>query len=157
MIVQTCMKTTVISISDGLNVAEAAETFIRHHIGTLPVVNAEGKLVGLLQLRDLLTLVMPDFVHLVENFDFVRDFGALENVVPSPDQVTQPVSHIMRPPLAVKADCGLLRAFALLYKHQVSDLPVVDNENHVIGIISRVDLGTALLRNWFAVAGKGKE
>lgn len=156
MIVQTCMKTTVVSISDSLNVAETAEIFMRHHIGTLPVVNAEGRLVGLLQLRDLLTLVMPDFIHLVEHFDFVRDFGALENVVPTPEQITQPIRTVMRTPVSIQANCGLLRAFALLYRHQLSDLPVVDAENRLIGIVSRVDLGTALLRNWFAGGVEGK-
>jgi len=150
MMVQKCMKTTVVSISDALNVAETAEIFMRHHIGTLPVVNAEGQLVGLVQLRDLLTLVMPDFIHLVQHFDFVRDFGVLENVVPAPEQFTQPIRTIMQAPVAIREDCGLLRAFALLYRHQLSDLPVVDAQNRLIGIVSRVDLGTALLRNWFA-------
>jgi len=135
MIVQKCMKTTVVSISDTLNVAETAEIFMRRHIGTLPVVNAEGQLVGLVQLRDLLTLVMPDFIHLV---------------VPAPEQIAQPVRTIMQAPVAIQEDCGLLRAFALLYRHQLSDLPVVDAQNRLIGIVSRVDLGTALLRNWFA-------
>lgn len=153
MIVEMCMKTNVVSVSDTVNVAEAAEAFMRHRVGTLPVVNASGQLVGLLQLRDLLTLVMPDFVNLVEDFDFIRDFGALENVVPSPEQVTQPINLVMQPPISIQANCGLLRAFALLYKHHLSDLPVVDKENRLIGIVSRVDLGTALLRNWFAGSG----
>ena len=44
--------------------------------------------------------------------------------------------------------CGLSRAFALLHHHNLTDLPVVDVENCLVGIASRVDVGTAMLKNW---------
>jgi len=66
----------VISISPQTTIKSAAEAFMKHHIGTLPVVNADGTLAGILQIRDLLSLVMPDFVNMMQDIDFVLDFGA---------------------------------------------------------------------------------
>jgi CBS domain-containing protein len=118
----------------------------------LPVVDGAGRLVGILQLRDLLSLVMPDFVRLIEDFDFVHDFGALETRVPSAEAMARPIREVMEPPLSVDENCGLVRAFALLHQHDLHDLPVVAYGDRLVGIASRVDIGTALLSGWRSAA-----
>jgi len=84
---------------------------MKHHIGTLPVVNADGTLAGILQIRDLLSLVMPDFVNMMQDIDFVLDFGAAEMRVPDAALLSRPVSEIMNPPSLAKmiAACCALR------------------------------------------------
>jgi CBS-domain-containing membrane protein len=148
MKVSDCMKRNVVSIAASANIGQAAALIAARHIGTLPVVEPTGRLVGMLQLRDLLALVMPDFVRLVEDFDFVRDFGAVESRLPKPEALAQPVQEIMQPPLSVEATCGLLRAFATMRKYDLHDLPVVTPQGYLVGIASRVDIGAALLSNW---------
>ena len=98
----------------------AAKQFVKHHVGMLPVINAEGKLVGVLQLRDLLTLILPSFTNLMDDFDFVSDFGAMESIQPSLEIVTKQVSEVMEPPVCVDEMCGLSRAFALLHHHNLT-------------------------------------
>ncbi len=44
--------------------------------------------------------------------------------------------------ISVKGDVDLHEAGRLLIKHKISGMPVVDDENHVIGIISQADLLT---------------
>jgi CBS domain-containing protein len=142
------MKRNVVSISASATVSEAAGRFVARHIGTLPVVSTSGELVGLLQLRDLLGLVMPDFVRLVEDIDFVHDFGALEGRQPSPEVMAQRVTEVMRPPISVDDRCGLVRAIALMRQSDLHDLPVVNTAHMLVGIASRVDIGVALLAGW---------
>ena len=79
MNVKSSMKKRVITVLDTDDLGTAAKLFVKHHVGMLPVINAEGKLVGVLQLRDLLYLALPDFTRLMEDFDFVGTFGAAEN------------------------------------------------------------------------------
>ncbi|HKZ86783.1 MAG TPA: CBS domain-containing protein [Anaerolineae bacterium] len=148
MKIADCMKRDVVSITASASIGQAAARFASRHIGMLPVVHAVGHLVGVLQLRDLLALVMPDFVQLVDDFDFVHDFGAVESQQPSPEMLARPVTEVMQPPISVEATCGLLRAFAMLREHDLHDLPVVDAAGRLVGIASRVDIGTALLANW---------
>jgi CBS-domain-containing membrane protein len=111
-------------------------------------VDANGHLMGLLPLRSLILLVMPGFVSLIEDFDFVSDFGAAELRVPDAATLQRPVSEIMLPPQSVEESCGLLRASAILTQQQLHDLPVVDQTGKLVGIVSRVDVGTAFLSNW---------
>ena len=148
MLIRDCMKHNVISIPVESTIGQAVRVFTENRIGTLPVVDKGGRLVGLLQLRDLLSLVTPDFVRLIEDFDFVHDFGAVETRQPLPEQIKQPISAFVQPPVAVEDSSGLLRAFSLLHKHRLLDLPVVDREKRLVGIASRVDIGVALLAGW---------
>lgn len=153
MNVQSSMKRRVISVHDTDTLRAAAKTFVKHHVGMLPVTNANGKLVGVLQLRDLLTLVLPDFTRLLEDFDFVGTFGAANSIQPSSEELSKQVAEVMEPPVCVEDSCGLSRAFALLHHHNLTDMPVVDAEDHLVGIASRVDIGSAMLKKWEVLSG----
>lgn len=153
MNVQSSMKKRVISVQDTDDLGTAARQFVKYHVGMLPVINASGKLVGVLQLRDLLVLILPAFTSLMEDFDFVGDFGAMESIQPSQEIISKQVSDVMEPPVSVEALSGISRAFALLHHHNLTDLPVVDKDYHLVGIASRVDVGTALLKKWEIVSG----
>ena len=89
-------------------------------MGTLPVVGAEGRLEGVVTLLDVLQVSMPDFVELLDNIDFVHDFRALEDLQPwdAPEAAGLTVREIMKPPVAVDQEAGLLRACALMFKHR---------------------------------------
>lgn len=148
MTVRAYMKQKVISVQQDATLEMAAAIIRKHHIGTLPVVDRARKLVGMLRLENLLALVMPDFVHLVEHFEFAHDFGYLEQVKPDPTALKGSVRDIMEEPISVLADSGVLRAAALLHLRDLRDLPVVDADNTLVGLVSHVDLGVALMTGW---------
>jgi CBS domain-containing protein len=60
----------------------------------------------------------------------------------------------MRPPIAVLDDCGLLRAYALMLQHRLHDVLVLSAAGKLVGIASRVDIGTAILKSWARPEGK---
>lgn len=148
--INTCMKRHVISVTPATTVHEAADVIVAHHIGTLPIVSSQGALVGVVRLDDLLQVFMPDFVRLMDNIDFVHDFGALESREPQDiagaAQLT--MRELMQPPISVQEDCGLLRAYAIMVKHDIRDLPVINDSGALVGIASRVDIGVAFLAQW---------
>ena len=84
-------------------------SWCRNHVGTLPVVDEQGVLVGVVRLEDLLQVFMPDFVALLDNIDFVHDFGALETLRPQdvPEAAELTMRDLMQPPVAVEQTCGL--------------------------------------------------
>lgn len=148
MNVGDCMKQNVVSINDNDSIMSAVRVVIDYHIGTLPVVDDQKKLVGLVQLSDLLDLTMPDFIDLIDNLDFIHNFGALEAQKPDTEILNQPVSKILGEAVSVSMTAGLLRAAAILHEHHLRDLPVVDQDGHLVGIASYVDIGTALISHW---------
>lgn len=148
MKIRDCMKRNVFSIPASATLGEAAELLAAKHIGLLPVVNGRNQPVGVIGLRDLLTLALPAFVHLIEDVDFVHDFGAVESSQPVPGVLAQSVTTLMRPATTVKEECGLLRAYALMIQHKMHDMPVVEADGTLVGIASRVDIGTAIISGW---------
>lgn len=148
MKISDCMKRKVYSSKPELPILEAAKLLVHHHIGCLPIVNDKSELVGLVRIRDLITLAMPDFIHLVENVDFVHDFGAVEDDTPDLEVLKTPIGSIMGDPIAVEESAGLVRVIALMQEHALNDMPVVDENLHLVGIASYVDIGVALLSNW---------
>lgn len=152
--VAQCMKRVVVSIPSTATVREAITLIVRHHVGTLPVVDAEGRLAGTLRLADLIGLGLPDFLQFLDHIEFIHTFGALEIQHPGADILARRVTEIMNEPVLVEESAGLLRASALLYKYRLMDLPVVDAEHRLVGIASRVDLAVPVLEDWLAEPGE---
>jgi len=148
MEIKDCMKKRVFSIHQDATVWEAAKILIECHIGLLPIVDDEDRPVGVLGMRDLIEITMPSFVGLIEDVDFVHDFGVIETSKPSEQILSEPASKHMRPVTTVKEHCGLMRAYALMLQRHLHDLPVVNVEGKLTGIASRVDLGKAILSTW---------
>ncbi len=155
MDVRDSMKRNVIFINVSATVRDAVDLVVEHHIGTLPVVDNDRKLLGVVKLRTLLSLVMPDFVHLMENFEFVRDFGAVDTRMPSPEDLARPVTSVMEPPIHAYENASLIHAAAILNQQGLKDLPITNEDGILTGIASHVDIGIALMRRWNIVPPPG--
>ena len=148
MNISDCMKRNVISISETATVREAAAILANKHIGLLPIVNNDMNVIGVVGLKDLLSLKLPDFVRFVADVDFVHDFGAVETSSPSAETLDEPITTLMKHAITVDENCGLTRAYALMLQHNLHDMPVVSTEKKLIGVASRVDIGTSILSGW---------
>jgi len=142
------MKRQVVSIPITATIREAAAIIVKKHIGLLPVVDKKNKLVGVVGLRDLLNLELPDFVRFIEDVDFVHDFGAVETTRPAAKTLDKSIKSLMKETITVDEDCGLLRAYALMLQHNMHDIPVVSQTGELVGVASRVDIGSAILSAW---------
>ncbi|HSB66697.1 MAG TPA: CBS domain-containing protein [Anaerolineales bacterium] len=140
-----CMKRNVVSISETSTIREAATVFAKAHVGPLPVVDRENRPVGTVGLHDLLALELPDFVSFVADVDFVHHFGAVEVTHSSGTVLDQPITTLMKPPVMVDEETGLLRADTLLLQHKLHDIPVLSDDGQLVGIASTVGIGITIL------------
>ena len=147
--IDCCMKRKVIFGHPETTVREAALLMAEHNVGTLPVVDGTSTLVGVTTMRDVIHIFLPNFVPLLSNIRFVRDYGDLGT--PSEESIQRAesllVADIMEEPVSVEDDCTLIRALSFMAKHRIRDLPVV-KDGKLVGIASRVDIGRAFLSTW---------
>jgi CBS domain-containing protein len=147
--INCCMKRNVIFVQDDTTVGEAVSLMVEKKVGTLPVVEAGGTVVGVTTISAIIQIFLPDFVSLLANIDFVKDFGNLTS--PSQESMDKMrirlVSEIMAKPITVEDDCSLIRALAIMHKHNLGDLPVL-KQGKLVGICSRVDIGRAFFAEW---------
>jgi len=147
--IDSCMKRKVISDHPEMTVKEAALLMANNNVGTLPVVDEGSALAGVTTMRDVIQIFLPNFVSLLSNITFVRDFGDTETPTHESMQRAESmmVRDIMEEPISVKDNCTLIRALSVMEKHRIADLPVI-KDNRLVGIASRVDIGRAFLSTW---------
>jgi len=147
--ISSCMKRNVVTARPETTIREVAALLIEKRVDTLLVVDETGRLVGLITIMDVVQIFFPDFVSLLPNIDFVKDFGARKK--PSTGSLEKAeillVRDIMGKPVAVEEESSLLRALSVIYKHNLSDIPVLKAGN-LVGIASRMDIGQVFLMEW---------
>lgn len=148
------MKKRVFSISVDATIGEAASKMVTHHVGVLPVIDGDEKVVGVIGLPDLVALELPAFYNLITDLDFISDFGAVERTFVTRETLERPLRTLMQPTHCVQEDSGTLHAYAVMLKYNLSDLPVVSKEGKLVGIVSRVDIGVSILSKWKEIGEK---
>lgn len=146
--VADCMRTQVFTVNADATLVEAMRIIGGHMVGIVPVIDRERHVVGVVVLDDLLTRFMPKFVQLLRKTDFVQDYGKFEMGLPTADLLDKPLSEIMRPPYFLSEHSGLMEAMVFMHNHQVVDVPVVDAGRRLVGVISRVRVGSLFLMDW---------
>uniref|UniRef100_A0A7V4E6I2 CBS domain-containing protein n=1 Tax=Thermus tengchongensis TaxID=1214928 RepID=A0A7V4E6I2_9DEIN len=127
---------------------EAARRILEKRYGSLPVVDKEGCLLGLLQVEELLphpeNVPFSD-VEALQLFGEWVDGDFLEDIYRRYQKT--PVKAVMRteiPRLHPEDPVG--KALELLLSSEVRHLPVVDQGNRVVGILTRSDFLKLILR-----------
>ena len=89
------MTTPAITVTAGSTVVYAARELTRHNIKRLPVIDDDGKLVGIVSRKDLLTVflrkdedIRDDIIHNVFEFGLGMSVGALAHVAVDDGKVT---------------------------------------------------------------------
>jgi CBS domain-containing protein len=147
--IANCMKRNVISIKADMSIGQAVTLMIEKRVGTLPIVDDEENLIGLTTISDIINIFLPDFVTLLDDIDFIKDYGNLK-LPPSKELEeveNKPISEIMGESVSVEGDSSLMRALSIMHKHNLSDLPVV-SQGKLCGIASRVDIGREFFSSW---------
>jgi CBS domain-containing protein len=142
------MTTRIITVSPGMGIIDAARILMENHINGAPVVDVEGRLVGILTRDDLISqqkkLPLPSF------------FPVLDGIIPlvSPRQIEKEmekitattVGHAMTPePVTVKPDADIEVVAGLMVDKKIHTIPVVDDDGCLIGILGKEDVLKTLL------------
>jgi CBS domain-containing protein len=133
------MTRPVITVTPETTIVEAANTMLQKHVSGLPVVDAAGKLVGIISEGDFIRRSeigtqrkRGRFLKFIlgpgkEATDFVHEHG-------------HKVGEIMTPePFTITEDTTLEQIVELMERNNVRRLPVTRGDN-IIGIVSRANL-----------------
>lgn len=120
----------------GTTVEEAWQSMRNHHVRAMPVVEPDSrKLLGVITLEDLLRHFRPGGARV--------GFGRLKLL-----RGTRLRTIMVGPAISVRPDAHMLDLVFLLSEHGLHCLPVVDDTERVVGLITQTDLIAALYQNW---------
>ncbi len=136
------MTRTVIFVEQEMALVEAADLLAEKQISGSPVVNGDGKIVGVVSEKDFLKEmgfgVTPSFMQLATHCLNSKScmIRRLHN---------RTVGDIMtKPPITAGSEMTIGEISVLFARHQINRLPIVDDDGQPIGIVTRTDLAHSL-------------
>lgn len=127
------MRTPAVTINLAAPLSDALALMREHDVRRLPVVVDTGELRGMITLGD------------IRGADIMRVAGL------DPLDIAQALRRVKvyevmtQDPLAITPETGLREAAMIMIENKFGGLPVVDDQNHVIGIITESDLFETLV------------
>jgi CBS domain-containing protein len=134
--------------SDGVEVVVGL--LHEHGLPGLPVVDGDGRLVGIVTENDLLLYDEQEDVEPPPHLEIMGGIIYLGSVKHWEERVRKSlastVRHLMtEDPVTVSPDAPVKEAGRLIAEHHHNRLPVVDAEGRLLGVVTRVDVLEALL------------
>lgn len=137
MFVHEVMTGDPVNVRPGTHVKEALRLLDSHAITAMPVVDDDGRIVGVVSEADLLR---DSIAH-----------DSRSQLIPMAEQSTSlpvTVDEVMsRHPMTVSRNTDLAEAVELMTSTAVKSLPVVDDRHRPVGMVSRRDVVHRLSRS----------
>jgi len=143
------MTTDVVTVSGDASVKEIAKLFSDQKIGGAPVVDANGKIIGMVTDGDLIMqdvkIHFPHYISLLDGFIVLGSTRKFEEQLRKAvgakvrDVMTQEV-------ISVEEDTSIEDVATLMIERSVSRLPVIKEEK-LVGLVSRGDIVRALSKS----------
>ncbi len=133
MFVKDRMSSPATTVAPDTPFQEALRLMREHKFRRLPVVNADQKLVGIVSERDLLHAAPSPATSLsVWEMNYLLSKLKVEQLMVTRVQVVTP-------------DTPLEEAARLMVEHKIGGMPVVDEQRHVVGVITETDIFRAFV------------
>jgi len=144
MKVRDVMTKDVVSIRPFATLKEAAELLVQHRISGLPVVDGDGRVVGVLSEGDILfrEREAPEPKGLLARLLEVEPLDVKWKL-----EAHTAGAAMTAPPVTISPRKAVSEAASVMIDAGVNRLPVVDDEGRLLGIVTRADLVRAFIRS----------
>ncbi|MFO1445612.1 CBS domain-containing protein [Bacillus sp. Bva_UNVM-123] len=142
MKVKEFMLENVIKASPNSTIKEVMEIFVVRKIGGLPICDSDGTLLGVVSDGDILRAIKP-IDRKIYSFLFYMEYLEARDLKERLEDITETaIINIAKKKgiVTVSPDDDIESVVTLLSKHHFKKLPVIDENNRVIGVISRGDV-----------------
>jgi CBS domain-containing protein len=132
--VKDVMSTHVVAVRKNASFKDMAARLREYRVSAFPVLDEDNKVIGVVSEADLLAKEALEFggPSLVN--------GMLHHKEQAKAAATTAIDLMSKPPVTVGPNDFITHAARLMYSRKVKRLPVVDDEGHLIGIVSRADV-----------------
>jgi CBS domain-containing protein len=135
--VRDVMTSPVVWVKKDAPYKEVAARLRENRVSAFPVLDDEGKVIGVVSEADLLTKEALDGGYdgmpgMITGLLRRKEQGKARGITAG-DLMTHPA-------VTISPDATIENAARLMYKSKVSRLPVVDSDGHLTGIIGRPDV-----------------
>lgn len=129
------------------SLTEAIKILAERRISGLPVVDDNGKLIGIISETDLMWqetgVTPPAYIMFLDSVIYLQNPATYERDLHK--ALGQTVGEVMsKDPITIAPDKSLRDAAKLMHDKNIHRLPILDSEGQVIGILTRGDIIRAM-------------
>ncbi len=139
------MTRDVVTVGRSANIAEIARLLREHRITGVPVVDDDGRLLGVVTHEELINIFLPHYLSMFDELAFLDDLSAIEAQTMSEIEpslfLAEDVMHV--DPHTVGPETSMMKVAAIMLNNKHVLLPVVDDDNRVVGVINRSAVSSA--------------
>jgi CBS domain-containing protein len=129
------MRHEVVTVGEDTDFQRIADLLVSHAISAVPVLDLDGRVVGVVSEADLLGRL--EYADRVPH----HPLGARRMRSGRRGSAANTAADVMsKPPVTIRAEASVSGAARLMDAARVKRLPVVDTDDRLIGIVSRRDL-----------------
>jgi len=143
------MEKEVISITPETDITQAVELLLNNHINGVPVVGANGRLVGILCQSDLIfqqkTISLPPILTFLDGIIPLSSSKKLENEMKKIAAGTV-AQAMVTDPVTVTPDTPVSDIAAMMVERHFHTIPVVE-DGKVIGVVGKEDVLRTLIKS----------
>jgi len=142
MLVQDVMTEGVLTARESDSLRSTVTKMITRHCGSIPVVDDNGELIGVVTLRDVLLPLYPSHGDYIHDNVHSRDFIEMEEGFPQ--VLEMQVKEVMTPnPFTVSPDIPVLKAASYMGLKNLRHIPVTEGRK-LRGIVTINDINQSL-------------
>jgi len=142
--VRDIMHRDVVSCTPDESLKDVANKFYRYRVSGMPVVDSDGKPIGMISERHLIQAALPDYETLIQNLAMAPDAEPFDELLRHEDEIR--VKDIMTTKVySTTEDTPIVEVAAQMLFRNIRRIPVVQNDK-VIGIVLRRDIVSKVIR-----------
>ncbi len=139
MKVKEVMVKDITSISPEIGCSEALVLLEKMQISGLPVIDENGKLVGMFTEKDILSYILPSYIEKVGRFIYEENPKSTKRKFMELSKIK--VRQLMRKDVVTTTeDTALCEVARVMLTQKARRIPVVDKSGKVVGIVARCDI-----------------
>jgi len=143
------MTKKVITINKNASIGELSELLIKNKISGVPVVDSDGKLVGIATEGDIIVqnadLHFPRYFKLLDSVIYLESLGNFKRNLRK--YLATKVGDIMTEKVrVVKKDTPVNKVADMMIENNINRVPVVDERGSLVGIITRADIVKSMVK-----------
>ncbi|MBI3577655.1 CBS domain-containing protein [Candidatus Gottesmanbacteria bacterium] len=152
MKVHQVMSVDIIAVKSKTPFRDIWKAIFKKHIHALPVIDQKRRIIGIISEEDLMKPLYPDYQHLIEDFAAASDFEDMEEKIH--DLIKLKAEHIMNKRIIfTRPETPIMRALSRMIVRSVRQLPVLAENNTLLGVISKGDIFDTLFKKHLRLKG----
>ena len=140
----------VIFINKEDKLDEIISVLMQNHVSGVPVIDKDNHLVGMVTEKDLVTkekgLNISSYMEFVANILFIDGKKTLFKETSKDLQFLTAKDIMTAPVYSVREEATIAEVVSLMMNRHINRIPVIDDENKLVGIIGRSDLLPILIK-----------